>query len=689
MATPATALASLPRPARWALGALAALVALLLVLFVILLFFPWNTLREPLANYYSEKTGRKVVIAGDLTVKLAWHPWIDVRGVAISNAPWSDQPVMASVERLGMRVEPLSFFTRLRIPELEIQGPRAILERNLDGVGNWEMGTTDFPLLGRLSVGDARLRYRDPDPQVRLDVSAIALTATDRQGQDSLIFSGEGSLRGGRFTIAGQGEGLGTLREPDAPFSLVFAAKSGATQAWFDGEVVPTSPENVRGFIKVTGQDMAQLYPLLPAPVPWTPPYAVQADVVRLPDRWKVTGLSGKVGRSDVTGQLDILTDTPRRKLVADIVSTRLDYRDLGGFVGLPPGASAAARSPEQKAEAARLARQDRVFSTDRFELDRLREYDAHFRFRGKAVRVDDVPMDNVEMNIVLERGVLRYQPVKVGIADGTVTLVGTLDANGKAPRLDARIEGRNLDLARIYPELASPRGRAGRFGGFAKVKAQGSSIAGMAKSADGEGALIMSGGEASSIALLLTNLDLAGVVPLVVAGDRTAALYCAVSAFALGDGLVRPRLLVIDTSRVRIDGEGTIDLAQEKYALVLKAKSKQFSIFALRGPIVIGGSLRDPTVAPSVAPIAARVGVAAGLAAVSPPLAILPFIDPGGTPDVDCRRVLGAPDNASVPVKEAGRDHAAAETRVEPPSAKDRKALAGRSAQPAPAFGS
>ena len=237
----------------------------------------------------------------------------------------------------------------------------------------------------------------------------------------------------------GKAKALGTLREPDAPFSLVFAAKSGATQAWFDGEVVPTSLEKVRGFIKVAGQDMAQLYPLLPAPVPWTPPYEIKGDVVRLPDRWKVTGLSGKVGRSDVRGSAEILTDTPRRKFVADIVSDRLDYRDLGGFVGLPPGASASARSPEQKAEAAKLARQDRVFSDDRFELDRLREYDAHFRFRGKALRVDDVPMDNVEMNIVVEQGVLRYDPVKVGIASGTVTLVGSLDANGKTPRLDAR----------------------------------------------------------------------------------------------------------------------------------------------------------------------------------------------------------------------------------------------------------
>jgi len=108
----------------------------------------------------------------------------------------------------------------------------------------------DLPLIGRVRVGDAHVRYRDADPRVRLDVSGIALTATDRQGQESLIFSGDGSLRGARFTIAGQGEGLGTLREPDAPFSLVFSAKNGATQMWFDGEVVPASPENVRGFLK-------------------------------------------------------------------------------------------------------------------------------------------------------------------------------------------------------------------------------------------------------------------------------------------------------------------------------------------------------------------------------------------------------------------------------------------------------
>ncbi|HEY8241822.1 MAG TPA: hypothetical protein VII68_00045, partial [Casimicrobiaceae bacterium] len=69
-----------------------------------------------------------------------------------------------------------------------------------------------------------------------------------------------------------------------------------------------------------------------------------------------------------------------------------------------------------------------------------------------------------------------------------------------------------------------------------------------------------------------------------------------------------------------------------------------------------------------------------------SPPLAILPFIDLGGTPDIDCRHVLGAPDNASVPVKDEARDN---EARVDPSMTKKGDSLAGRVPRPTPAFGS
>jgi len=284
--------------------------------------------------------------------------------------------------------------------------------------------------------------------------------------------------------------------------------------------------------------------------------------------------------------------------------------------------------------------------------LDKLRDYDAEFHFRGRSVGVNRVPMDNVEFRIKLADGKLRYDPVNIGIAKGRVTLVGELDATRAQPRFTARIEGRNLDLAEIFPALASPRGKTGRFGGYVDVKADGDSIAKLAGSSNGEGALIMAGGEASALALLLTNIDLANAVPLVLGGDKTAALRCAVTTFAIDKGNVVPNVFTVDTSAVRIEGDGAIDLGDEQYDFTLHSKSKKFSVFALRGPIHIGGSLRNPAVGPEAAPIAARVGVAAGLAVVAPPLAILPFIDLGGAEDADCSALAdsGAKKPAVVP---------------------------------------
>jgi hypothetical protein len=101
------------------------------------------------------------------------------------------------------------------------------------------------------------------------------------------------------------------------------------------------------------------------------------------------------------------------------------------------------------------------------------------------------------------------------------------------------------------------------------------------------------------------------------------------------------PDLMVIDTTAVTINGDGSIDFRDEKYDLHLKAHSKKPSLVALRGPIVIGGTFKTPAIHPEVGPVAARLSAAAGLGTVAPPLALLALVDFGGAPDVDCRALI------------------------------------------------
>jgi len=235
----------------------------------------------------------------------------------------------------------------------------------------------------------------------------------------------------------------------------------------------------------------------------------------------------------------------------------------------------------------------------------------------------------------------MRFDPLDFGIGDGHVVSTITMDVNRAQADVKGQVEVRAIELMRLFPKLASPQGTAGRFGGRAHFKTQGNSVAAMAAALEGDAALVMRGGEASTLQLVLTNLDLARAATLLLRGDETSDIRCAVAAVHAQAGIVRPEMFVVDTSAVVINGEGTVNLRNEQIDLQLTSKSKRPSLVALRGPIVVDGTLSNPTAHPSLAQAGMRVGAAAGLAALAPPLALLPLIDLGGADDVDCRAIM------------------------------------------------
>jgi AsmA family protein len=629
---------------------------------VVVLFFPWNLLRGPIASYFGHQLGRPVAIAGDLNVKLGWTPRIQVDDVSIGNASWATDPQMAHVRTMDLRVELLSLFTGVPVvPAIELIEPQLLLEKNSDGVPNWLFGDGAYvpPVhLGTIDVDRGTVRYRDP--ALRADVTVkLQSTPAAADTPPTLRFSGEGSFRGEPFRIDGQGLGLSALRKVDDPYQLILHARAGATDVRFTGSVVPSEVERLKGELQVQGKDLSQLYPVVPLPIPWTPPYKLSGRLTHKEKVWSYREFKGTVGDSDLAGNFDIDLSQTRPSVTADLSSRRLDYKDLGGFVGLPPGESTSGvKTGEQQKATVRRAVSARVLSDEPFKLDRFRIADADIKFRGTSVTWIDAPIDNLSTHIVLKDGVLRFEPLDFGIGGGHVVAKVSLDANGQIARSQADIEVRNVELKRIFPKLASPQGTAGRFGGRASFKTQGNTIAVMFAAGNGEGAMIMRGGEASTLTLVMTNLDLARAAALLLQGDKTSEIRCAVASFGVTDGQMVPDLMIIDTTAVTINGAGGIDFREEKYDLHLKAQSKKPSLLALRGPIVVEGTFKTPAIHPEMVPVAARLGAAAGLASIMPPLALLALVDFGGAPDVDCRALI-----ADAKLPQAARDNKATST--------------------------
>src|SRR4051812_48836030 len=79
---------------------LVALVALLVVLVLVVVFFPWDMLRQPINRYVSEKTGRKFEITRHLDVGVGLRTaTVKFDGIEFANPSWARDPYLVKAER--------------------------------------------------------------------------------------------------------------------------------------------------------------------------------------------------------------------------------------------------------------------------------------------------------------------------------------------------------------------------------------------------------------------------------------------------------------------------------------------------------------------------------------------------------------------------------------------------------------
>ncbi len=496
--------------------------------------------------------------------------------------------------------------------------------------------------MGRLTIEDGIVRYLNSHAATDVTLN-VAASAASAGGPTPVHFSGGGRVRDQPLTVEGEAASLLALEEGERPYRLNVRMQSGDTRARFDGTVVPQRLDNLDGTLTLQGRDLSQLYPIVPVPFPWTPQYRLHGQLQHAGKVWTFHDFTGKVGDSDLAGNFALDVGRPKPLVDADLVSTRLDYKDLGGLVGLPPAHEPpSARTAAQNKDIIKRERSERALPTHPYDPSHVRSVDAKVRFKGKRFIASDLPLDDMTATLELQDGVLTLQPLDFGIAGGHVASTLTLDARDKLIKTKGDVTVRSVELKEILPALKPPKGSAGKASGRARFTATGNSIADMLASSNGDAALISWGGEASELAVVLTNLDLARAAPLLMGGDTNTPIRCVVADIAAKDGTLVARSLVMDTEKEKILGEGSVDFASERYDLTLKAQSKRPSVVALRGPIVINGTFKAPQVRPATGPITARVGTSVALgAALTPLAALLPLIDVGGAADADCRALM------------------------------------------------
>jgi uncharacterized protein involved in outer membrane biogenesis len=96
-------------------------------------------------------------------------------------------------------------------------------------------------------------------------------------------------------------------------------------------------------------------------------------------------------------------------------------------------------------------------------------------------------------------------------------------------------------------------------------------------------------------------------------------------------------RNLVFDTTDTRVDGEGKVSLRDETLALRLHVRPKDRSPLALRTPIEVKGTFKQPKFGPEKRALTLRALASGALFMLAPPLALVGTVDLGGGKDATC----------------------------------------------------
>jgi uncharacterized protein involved in outer membrane biogenesis len=393
----------------------------------------------------------------------------------------------------------------------------------------------------------------------------------------------------------------------------------------------------------VSGSNLSELYTIASITMPNSPKYAMEGRLVgsfkRAEKKLRYEHFTARIGGSDLSGDLEYQSRTPRPLLSGKIESDELQFRDLAPLIGANAGGG-------DKNQPAKL------LPVVPFRPERWQAMDADVRFTGDHVfRDSELPIHKVDTRIVMDNAILLLEPLKFRYAHGDVDATLRMDGRSAPIKATLALTARDMQLNNLFP-AAPGQVTLGRADGEAKLTASGDSVAALLGAASGGMKLRLGGGTMSKGLLETVGLNLPNIVVTKLFGDKQVKIDCAAADLVASNGVFDSRSFVIDTDITLIEVTGKIDLANERVDLVVHPHSKGVRVFSLHSPIDVKGPFRSVDVSVEKGPLLARAAGAIGLAVVAAPAAaLLPLTSTNlGAPDSRCEELLAQRTPAEKP---------------------------------------
>jgi AsmA family protein len=581
--------------------------------------------------------GREIKI-GELTINWSWTPMVRLREVVLGAAA-KDAPPVLDAKLLEFRVRLLPLLAgNVVLPNLRLEQPKLALERDAKGVPNWSFQKnpatkvaaevaapeerSEAPIIGELVIKDGHFTYEDEGRDLKLE-GEISTAIGEAGKGEGVQLSAKGTLQGKPLTVRFSGGSILSLRDTDQPYSLDFAAQYGETEMSAQGEVDdPFKMEAADIQLSLKGPDLSEVFPLLGVPAPPTPPYDIKGHLLHEGEKWQFTGFEGRVGDSDMSG--DIAIDYGREKpvLTADLRSNSLDFDDLAPLVGAPPDSDETA-SAEQKKTAQQLKKQDTLFPDVPLKVDLLDVMDMKVSLDARKVTAENyLPVQSLDGTVTIEGGKAVVDPLKIGVANGTVEGTLSLDSNEDPAAAAADLKVSEADLQLFFRGTGFVDTTGGKISADIDIQGTGASLADVMGTASGKTFIAMNGGSISGLLVEAAGLDIAEALALYITEDAKIPIRCGAGHIELSKGNATFDRMIVDTTDSVLYFRGETDLGKQTLKMDIFADAKDFSVLDIDAPVHLQGKIRDP-----------QISIGKGVP--------IPLIEPGDAKDVSCELLL------------------------------------------------
>ncbi len=450
-------------------------------------------------------------------------------------------------------------------------------------------------------VRDAKWKVSLPNTRTSVDITDLSGIIRVEKG-NAVTMDLKGKIDQTPVALKIMGSPLVKYVTDPKDIPLTISAKIASTQIDFSSKLaLPMSTRNMKLGLKISGEKLNDLDDLLKLDLPSIGPIFLDSRMEITASGYNLTTLKIKVGKSKLTGSMNIDTSAEKPKadikLISDLI--RIDDFDTRKGAREKRIAKANQESPK-KAEIEKSEDDKRSKKAEREKRRRvlskevLGKLDANVKIEARQVTSGKDKLGSAFMTASLEDSRLLIDPLKVNIPGGSVDITFSYLPGTENASIDLQLDIDNFDFGILARRAKPDTDMGGTFSLKAGLHSSARNLKQMMSSANGRFDFMLEPKNFSAGIIDLWAVNLISAIINKESEKEKSRINCLVVRMEMKNGVMKEKAIYMDTSKMRIAGKAKIDFKARQLDILLVPKAKRPEFFSLATPVKVHGSFDD-----------------------------------------------------------------------------------------------